>query len=155
MVKQFQNKLDVSVKQVAIVAGQFNEFVTKRLYTACVETLLTHGIADDHIHVAWVPGAFEIPLAAKLLAEQQHIDAVICLGCVIKGETYHFDSIVQESTRGIGEVALLTGKPIVYEVLAVDHIDLANARSQSDGDNKGIDAADAAITMMALIDQLK
>lgn len=145
---------NIQDKRFAIVVARFNEFVTKRLLDGCLKQLQDKGVQDDHIAVAWVPGAFEIPMTAAKFASKSDIDAVICLGCVIKGETYHFDTVVNESARGIASVGLAYQKPVIYEVLAVENVELANARSQSDGDNKGADAADAAIEMVTVLDQI-
>lgn len=133
--------------KIAIVVARFNDFITKKLLDGSLKELQALKVSEDNITVVWVPGAFEIPLAAKKLAKQKNIDAVICLGCVIKGETYHFDTVLNSSTDGIMQVALETEKPIVYEVLGVETVSLAQARAEEDGYNKGEVAAEVAVEM--------
>jgi 6,7-dimethyl-8-ribityllumazine synthase len=140
--------------QIAIVVSTFNEIVTGRLLTAAESTLTQSGIPQHHIQVIRVPGAFEIPLIAKTLAQSGRCDAVICLGAVIRGETPHFDYICAETSRGIGRASLDTGIPIIFGVLTTDTVDQAMERSGPSERNKGADAARTAIEMAMLMKRL-
>lgn len=150
----FVGSLDGSGRRVAIVAARFNEIVTAKLVEGAVAALAKHGVADDGVDIAWVPGAFEIPPVASRLAGSGAYDAVICLGSVIRGDTAHFDLVANEAARGIAQVAYETGVPVIFEVLATD--DLAQAESRAGGahGNKGWDAAEAALETASLMDQL-
>jgi 6,7-dimethyl-8-ribityllumazine synthase len=141
-------------RRVAIVAGRFNEVVTTRLVEGAVDGLHHQGVAPDDVDVAWVPGAFEIPLVAQRLARSGDYDAVVCLGAVIRGDTAHFELVAGEAARGIGEVARLTGVPVIFEVLATDDLEQARARAGGAHGNKGWQAAQAALTMASLMDTL-
>jgi 6,7-dimethyl-8-ribityllumazine synthase len=141
-------------RRVAIVAGRFNEVVTTRLVEGAVDGLHHLGVAPDDVDVAWVPGAFEIPLVAQRLARSGDYDAVVCLGAVIRGDTAHFELVAGEAARGIGEVARLTGVPVIFEVLATDDLEQARARAGGAHGNKGWQAAQAALTMASLMDAL-
>jgi 6,7-dimethyl-8-ribityllumazine synthase len=141
-------------RRVAIIAGRFNEAVTSRLVEGAVDGLRHQGVAPDDVDVAWVPGAFEIPLVAQRLARSRDYDAVICLGAVIRGDTAHFELVAGETARGIGEVARLTGVPVIFEVLATDDLAQAQARAGGVHGNKGWEAAQAALTMASLLDAL-
>lgn len=140
---------------IAIVASRFNDFITKRLLGACLKQLQARGLKDNQITTVWVPGSFEIPLAALKLARRKNVDAVICLGAVIRGETYHFEVVSNECARGIMEASLLSAKPVIMGVLTTDTERQSLARAgQKGGDNKGRDAALAALEMIALLKQL-
>jgi 6,7-dimethyl-8-ribityllumazine synthase len=141
-------------RRVVIIAGRFNEAVTSRLVEGAVDGLRHQGVAPDDVDVAWVPGAFEIPLVAQRLARSRDYDAVICLGAVIRGDTAHFELVAGETARGIGEVARLTGVPVIFEVLATDDLAQAQARAGGVHGNKGWEAAQAALTMASLLDAL-
>jgi 6,7-dimethyl-8-ribityllumazine synthase len=141
-------------RRVAIVAGRFNEVVTTRLVEGAVDGLHHQGVAPDDVDVAWVPGAFEIPLVAQRLARSGDYDAVVCLGAVIRGDTAHFELVAGEAARGIGEAARLTGVPVIFEVLATDDLEQARARAGGAPGNKGWQAAQAALTMASLMDTL-
>lgn len=132
----------------AIVVSRYNEAITQRLLDGCQQTLAAQGAV--HVDVAWVPGALEIPLVARRLAETRVYDAVICLGCVIKGETLHFDLVAQQAAAGISRVAWETGVPVINEVLAVFDPAQAAARA-GDKLNRGVEAAHAAIEMATLL----
>lgn len=138
-------------KTIGIVASKFNDFITKRLFKGCLEELIRRGIPADHVTVAWVPGAFEIPLAALKMAKKKEVHAVICLGAVIRGETLHFDLVARVSADGIAQASLLSGKPVIFGVLATDTVDQAYKRSGEKGHNKGRDAAIAALEMMEVL----
>lgn len=139
---------------VGIVAARFNEVVTTSLVDGALEGLRHAGVDDDDITLVWVPGAFEIPAMAQRLARGGRVDAVLCLGAVIRGETAHFELVAAETARGIAEVARSTGVPCIFEVLATE--DLAQAQSRAGGahGNKGWEAATAALEMVALLRQL-
>jgi 6,7-dimethyl-8-ribityllumazine synthase len=142
--------LQASGKRFAIVASRFNELITRKLLEGAVDCLIRHGAQQENIAVVWVPGAFEIPLAAKKIAQTQRFDAVICLGAVIRGSTPHFDYIAAEVTKGIAATALETGKPIAFGVLTTDTIEQAVERAGMKAGNKGFDAAMTAIEMADL-----
>lgn len=138
-----------------IVTGRFNEFITDRLLAGCLEALERHGADLDQVTVAHVPGAFEIPLAAKAMAESGKYQAVICLGCVIRGATAHFDYVAGEAAKGIGQVAMATGVPVVFGVLTTDTLEQSIERAGSKGGNKGAEAAITAIEMANLLKDLR
>jgi len=140
--------------RVAIVAARFNEFITSKLVGGAVDTLVRHGADDGAIDIAWVPGAFEIPLLAQRLAASGKYDTVICLGAVIRGATPHFDYVAAEVAKGVGQVGLATGLPVVFGVLTTDTIEQAIERAGSKAGNKGADAAMAAIEMVSLLKAL-
>lgn len=140
-----------SGRRVAIVASRFNEHIVRRLVDAAVSGLARHGVAEDDVDVAWVPGAFEIPLVARRFAEGGRHDAVICLGSVIRGETYHFELVANEAGRGVAEVARATGVPCIFEVLATEDVAQAEARAGGPHGNKGWEAAEAALRMVDLL----
>ena len=141
--------------RIAIVAASFNEFITKRLLKACLIQLQRQGVANGRITTVWVPGSFEIPLTALRLAKRKDIDAVICLGAVIRGETYHFEVVANECARGIMQAALLSAKPVIMGVLTTDTVAQAQARArEKGGHNKGRDAACTALDMIALLHKI-
>ena len=146
--------LDGTHCQIGIVVSSFNEVVTGRLLAAAESTLNQLGTPQHHIHVIRVPGAFEIPLIAKTLAQSRRFDAIICLGAVIRGETPHFDYICAETSRGIGRASFETGIPIIFGVLTTDTVDQAMERSGPPERNKGADAARTAIEMALLMKRL-
>jgi 6,7-dimethyl-8-ribityllumazine synthase len=139
---------------LAVVAARFNEIVTSKLVDGALAGLAKHGVAENHIDVAWVPGAFEIPLVADRLASSGRYDAVICLGAVIRGETSHFELVANEAARGIATVSLRTGVPLIFEVLATDDLAQAEARAGGAHGNKGWAAAEAALEMAGLLERL-
>jgi 6,7-dimethyl-8-ribityllumazine synthase len=141
-------------RRFVIVAARFNEVITAKLLTAAVDCLSSHDVDGDDLDVAWVPGAFELPLAARALATTGTYDAVICLGAVIRGETPHFDLVAGQSAAGIRRVAEDTGVPVIFGVLTTETLDQAAERAGGAHGNKGWDAAMAAIEMASLLDQL-
>jgi 6,7-dimethyl-8-ribityllumazine synthase len=141
-------------RRVAIVAARFNRHVVERLVAGAVEGLASHGVADDAVDVAWVPGAFEIPLVAGRLAASGRYDAVLCLGAVIRGETHHFDLVANEAARGVADASRATGVPCIFEVLATDDLAQAEARAGGVHGNKGWEAAEAALQMAGLLESL-
>jgi 6,7-dimethyl-8-ribityllumazine synthase len=141
-------------RHVAIVVSRFHEHVTTRLLEGALAGLRAHGVADEAVDVAWVPGAFEIPLVARRLADTAAYDAIIALGAVVRGETAHFELVSAEAARGVGEVTRETGIPVIFEVLATDTLAHAEARAGGAHGNKGWDAAEAALEMADLLDRL-
>lgn len=139
--------------KVGIVVGRFNEFIVSKLLGGALDGLKRHGVDTENIDVAYVPGAFEIPLVAKKMAQKEEYDAVICLGAVIKGSTPHFDYVCAETTKGIGTVGLSTEKPVIFGVLTTDTIEQAIERAGTKAGNKGYDAAVTAIEMVNLLNQ--
>jgi 6,7-dimethyl-8-ribityllumazine synthase len=141
-------------RRVAVVVARFHEQVTAKLLEGALTGLRSHGVADDAVDVAWVPGAFETPLVAKRMASTGAYDAVICLGAIVRGETAHFDLIATEAARGAAEVGRETGVPVIFEVLATETLAQAEARAGGVHGNKGWDAAEAALEMADLLDLL-
>ena len=137
--------------RVAIVAARFNEFIVTKLVGGAEDCLRRHGVADDDISLAWVPGAFEIPLAAKKLAKSGKYDAVICVGAVIRGSTSHYDYVCAEVSKGIASVSLETEIPVMFGVLTTDTIEQAIERAGTKAGNKGYDCAMSALEMISLL----
>jgi len=153
-VKIYEGKLIAEDLKFAIVAGRFNEFITSKLISGALDALKRHGVKEENIELAWAPGAFEIPLVAKKMAARKCYDAVICLGAVIRGATPHFDHVSNEVTKGIAQVGLETGVPIIFGVLTTDTIEQAIERAGTKAGNKGFDAAISAIEIANLLKQL-
>lgn len=149
--KEYSANLVSNGKKYAIVVARFNHFITDRLVEGCLDTLKRHEVKDEEIELVRVPGAFEIPLAAKKLAHKDY-DAVICLGAVIRGDTSHYDYVCSEVSKGIANVSLESGKPIIFGVVTTDTIEQAVQRSGTKAGNKGSDAAISAIEMANLMD---
>ena len=140
--------------KIAIVASRFNEIITNKLLGGAIDSFVRHGGNENDITVAWVPGAFEIPLIAKKMAESKKYDAVVCLGAVIRGATPHFDMVANETTKGIAAVGLQSEVPVVFGVLTTDNIEQAVERAGSKAGNKGFEAATTAIEMHNLIKKI-
>ncbi|MDD5692210.1 MAG: 6,7-dimethyl-8-ribityllumazine synthase [Candidatus Omnitrophica bacterium] len=155
MTKVIEGNLLAKGKSFGLVASRFNDFMTKELVNGCIDTLIRHGADDKEITVAWVPGAFELPLAAQKMARSKSYDAVICLGTVIRGATPHFDYIASEAAKGVAKVSLDSGVPVVFGIITADSIEQAVERAGSKDGNKGRDAAVSAIEMANLLGQLK
>ena len=151
----FEGKLDATALTFGIVVSRFNSFICERLLEGAVDALVRHGCDDGDIHVARVPGAFEIPLAAKILAESRKYDAIICLGAVIRGSTPHFDYVASEVSKGVASVSLDSGVPIAFGVLTTDTIEQAVERAGTKAGNKGFEAAVTAIETANLFKALK
>jgi 6,7-dimethyl-8-ribityllumazine synthase len=151
--RTIEGKLDAKGLSFGIVISRFNEFISGKLLTGCLDGLNRHGADESQIDIVWAPGAFELPLLAKKLATAKgnRYDAVICLGTVIRGATPHFDFVASEVSKGIANVALETGKPVIYGVLTTDSIEQAIERAGTKSGNKGFDAALAAIEMANLM----
>jgi 6,7-dimethyl-8-ribityllumazine synthase len=139
---------------IAVVVSQFNEFITQRLLDGCLKELARQKVLKKDISVYWVPGAFEIPTVALKLAKKKTIDAVICLGAVIRGETYHFELVAQGAATGITQASLMAQKPIIFGVLSTDTLEQAYSRAEEDGDNKGTESAQAALDMIRLLKRI-
>ena len=140
--------------KVAIVASRFNEIIVNKLLGGAVDGLVRHGVLDDNITVAWVPGAFEIPLAAQKFAESGKYDAVICVGAVIRGQTSHYDYVCNEVSKGIAQVSLNSKVPVLFGIVTTENIEQAIARAGSKAGNKGYDCALSAIEMVNLLRQI-
>ena len=138
-----------------ILVSRFNAFINESLLAGAVDGLRRHGVPDDAIDVVWVPGAFEIPVVAKRMAEGKRYHAVICLGCVIRGATAHFDYVAGEAAKGVAATALQTGVPVIFGILTTDTIEQAIERAGTKAGNKGWDAALAAIEMADLLNRLE
>ena len=150
----YEGKLLAEGLRFAIVASRFNELITRRLLGGALDTLKRHGADEEKIDVAWVPGGFELPLVAGKLAESGRYDAVICIGAIIRGATPHFEYVAAEASKGIAQVALRTGMPVIYGVLTADTIEQAIERAGTKAGNRGADAALAAIEMANLLREL-
>ena len=137
--------------KVGIVAARFNEIIVNKLLGGAVDGLVRHGVEEENITAAWVPGAFEIPVAAQKMAQSGNYDAVICVGTVIRGDTSHYDYVCNEVSKGIAHVSLETGIPVLFGVLTTENIEQAIARAGSKAGNKGYDCAVSAIEMINLI----
>jgi len=151
MNKHFEGVLLGKGLKFGLVASRFNEFITKKLVEGAQDALLRHGVNQEDIEIAWVPGSFEIPLIAKRLAQTKRYDAVICLGAVVRGGTPHFDFIAAEVSKGIAKVSLETGLPIIYGVITADTLEQAIERAGTKMGNKGFDAAVTAIETANLL----
>lgn len=138
----------------AIVVARFNEFITSKLLSGALDALKRHDTDDENISVAWVPGAFEIPLVAKKLATTRKFDAIICLGCVIRGSTTHYDYVCNEVSKGVAAVGLQSGIPTIFGVVTTENIQQAIERSGTKAGNKGFDAAISAMEMANLLNNL-
>ena len=153
--KIYEGKLIGSNLKIGIVLSRFNDFVTSRLLDGAVDGLVRHGVANDDIAVVRVPGAFEIPIMAKKLADLGKYDGIICLGAIIRGETPHFDFVAAECSKGIANVAISADIPIVYGVLTTDTVDQAIDRAGSKSGNRGFDAAMSLIELVNLGKNIK
>ncbi len=155
MAQVLEGGLVSSGKRFGIVVGRFNEFISSRLLAAAIDGLVRHGVDDSAITVAWTPGSFETPLAVKKMAESGKYDAVIALGCVIRGGTPHFDYVAGEAAKGVSQAALQTGVPVIFGILTTNTIEEAVERAGTKAGNKGYDAAVAAIEMVNLVELLE
>lgn len=146
-----EGKVVAQGMKVGIVASRFNEFIVNKLVSGAQDALVRHGVEDDDIDLAWVPGAFEIPVIAKKMAASGRYDAVICLGAVIRGATSHYDYVCNEVSKGVATVSLQTGVPTLFGVLTTENIEQAVERSGTKAGNKGYDTACSAIEMVNLM----
>lgn len=152
--KTLEGKLVSERMKVGIVAARFNEFITSKLVGGAMDGLTRHNVNEEDIQVAWVPGAFEIPLIASKMARSGEYDAVICVGAVIRGNTSHYDYVCNEVSKGIASVSLETGVPVLFGVLTTENIEQAIERAGTKAGNKGYDCALSAIEMVNLIKEL-
>lgn len=140
--------------KVGIIASRFNEIITNKLLGGAVDGLVRHGVEENNITAAWVPGAFEIPVIAEKMAASKKYDAIICVGAVIRGSTSHYDYVCNEVSKGISQVSMKTGVPVLFGVITTENIEQAIERAGSKAGNKGYDCALSAIEMVNLIKQL-
>jgi 6,7-dimethyl-8-ribityllumazine synthase len=152
--KIINGQLKADGKKFVLVASRFNEFITNKLISGAQDMLKRHGASDDDICVIWVPGAFEIPAVAKKAADSDKYDAVICLGCVIRGATPHFDYVAAEVSKGVASISLHGKIPVIFGILTTDTIEQAIERAGTKSGNKGADAAVNAIEMASLYSQI-
>jgi 6,7-dimethyl-8-ribityllumazine synthase len=153
-VKEIRGAFDARGRRFAVAAAGFNEIVVEKLVEGALACFRAHGIAEDDLSVVWVPGAFELSFVARKLAGSGLVDAVVCLGAVVRGETAHFDFVAGEAARGIADAATETGVPVLFGVLTTENMSQALDRAGGKHGNKGWDAAMAAMEMVSLIDQL-
>lgn len=152
--KKFEGKVVSKGLKVGIVAARFNEIIVNKLVGGAIDGLVRHDVDEDDIDVAWVPGAFELPLVAQKMAQSDKYDAVIVLGAVIRGATSHYDLVCNEVAKGTAQISLQTGKPVMFGVITTDTIEQAVERAGSKAGNKGYECACGAIEMVNLINQL-
>lgn len=155
MMKTYEGKLLAQGLRFGVVVGRFNEFIGSKLLSGALDALQRHGALEDDIQVAWVPGAYEIPLAAQKMAASGKYDAVITLGAIIRGSTPHFDYVASETTKGVAKVSLDLGMPVIFGVLTTDTIEQAIERAGTKAGNKGWDAATSAIEMANLLKSME
>jgi len=153
--KIVSGQLKADGKKFAIVASRFNEFITGKLISGAQDMLKRHGASDEDISVYWVPGAFEIPAVAKKIADSKKVDGIICLGCIIRGATPHFDYVAAEVSKGVSLVGLNGTVPVVFGILTTESIEQAIERAGTKAGNKGADAAISTIEMVNLYSQIK
>jgi 6,7-dimethyl-8-ribityllumazine synthase len=154
MTRTYEGGFDGRGVRVAVIASRFNETIGRRLVSGALDCLRRHGVAEEDLFVAWVPGAFELPAAARRIATSGDVDAIVCVGAVIRGETPHFDYVAGHAARGIGDVALNTGIPVTFGVLTTDNVEQAAARAGGKLGNKGFEAALAALELTNLFASL-
>jgi len=152
--KIFEGKLVSGKMKVGIVAARFNEFIVSKLLSGAMDGLKRHDVTEEDVEVAWVPGAFEIPLVASKMAESGKYDAVICLGSVIRGSTSHYDYVCNEVAKGAAQVSLKSGIPVIFGVLTTENIEQAIERAGTKSGNKGYDSALSAIEMVNLLREI-
>ncbi|KEZ50788.1 MULTISPECIES: 6,7-dimethyl-8-ribityllumazine synthase [Metabacillus] len=149
--KTYEGNLVGSGLKVAVIVGRFNEFITSKLLSGATDALKRHGVEEENVEIAWVPGAFEIPLVAKKMAASNKYDAVITLGTVIRGSTTHYDYVCNEAAKGVSQASMSTGVPVIFGVLTTESIEQAIERAGTKAGNKGYEAAVAAIEMANLM----
>lgn len=154
MGQHFEGHLVGENLKIGLVVSRFNEFITQKLLAGAQDALLRHGVSKDNIDVAWVPGAFELPLAVKALAQRGDYDAIIALGCIIRGATAHFDYVAGEVSKGISRLNLELNLPVIFGVLTTETIEQAIERAGTKAGNKGWEAAQSAIEMANLLKQI-
>ncbi|WP_215885306.1 6,7-dimethyl-8-ribityllumazine synthase [Acidithiobacillus sp. RW2] len=154
MIQQIEGSLQAGKFRFVLLVSRFNSFITQQLEQGAIDGLRRHGASDEQIHVVYVPGAYEIPLVAQKLARSGNYDAVLCLGAVIRGGTPHFDYVAGEVSKGVAQVAMDTGIPVVFGILTTDSIEQAIERAGTKAGNKGFDAAMTALEMVQLLGQI-
>jgi len=154
MPQELQGNLQVGKERYGIVVSRFNDFITSRLLDGALDCLRRHGAGEDQMTILWVPGSFEVPVAALRMARSGHFDAIICLAAVIRGQTDHYDYVCQQITRGVGEVGLSTGVPTLYGVITSETLEDAVNRAGAKSGNQGFKAASAAIEMVQVFQRL-
>lgn len=152
--KVYEGKLVSNDIKVGIVVARFNEFITSKLLGGAIDGLKRENVKEEDIEVAWVPGAFEIPLVAKKMAESKIYDAVICLGAVIRGATSHYDYVCAEVSKGVAQVSMNSGIPVMFGILTTDSIEQAVERAGAKAGNKGFECAQGAIEMVNLLREM-
>jgi len=150
MGKTYEGRFDARGRKIAVVASRFNDFFTRELLAGARDCLARHGVPETDVEVAWVPGSFELPLVASRLAASKRYGAVICLGCLIQGDTPHFQLVAAEVTKGIAQIGLATGVPVVFGVVTAETIEQAVERSGTKAGNRGFDAALSALELIDL-----
>jgi len=153
--KIFEGKLTSNNVRIGIIAARFNEFITSKLLGGAIDCLTRHGLNEEQIEIAWVPGAFEIPLIASKMANTKRYDAIICLGAVIRGSTTHYDYVCSEVSKGIASVSLKSDIPVMFGVITTENIEQAIERAGTKAGNKGYEAAVSAIEMVNLIKEIE
>ena len=151
----YEGKLNGSGLKIGIVAARFNEFIVSKLVSGAQDCLYRHNVAKEDIELAWVPGAFEIPLVAQAMARTKKYDAIICLGCVIRGATSHYDYVCNEVSKGIAKVSLDENMPVMFGVVTTENIEQAIERAGTKAGNKGSDCAMGALEMVSLLKGIK
>jgi len=154
MIEEIKGRINAGKAKYAIVVSRFNEFITSKLLGGAIDCLQRHGAADDQIRVVWVPGACEITIAARKLANTNEVDAVLCLGAVIRGQTGHYDAVCQQVVRGVGQINYDTGIPTVFGVLTCETLEQAIERAGTKMGNAGADAALTAMEMVHVMEQM-
>ena len=153
--KCYEGKLVGGNMRIGIVAARFNEFIVAKLVSGALDGLKRHDVPEENIEIAWVPGAFEIPLIAKKMANTKRYDAIICLGAVIRGATSHYDYVCNEASKGIAQVSLQSEMPVLFGILTTDTIEQAIERAGAKAGNKGYDCALGAIELVNLLQEIK
>ena len=152
--QKIEGLLDAKNKKYVLIASRFNEFISNKLVDGAIDCLLRHGADESSLSIVWVPGAFEIAVTANKLAKSDKNDAIICLGAVIRGATPHFELVAHETAKGIAQVSLSTGKPVIFGIITADSIEQAIERAGTKAGNRGWDAALSAIEMTNLLPKL-
>ncbi len=153
--KTYEGKLVSRDLKIGIITARFNEFITSKLLGGAVDALVRHEVKEENIEIAWVPGAFEIPLIASKMAKSKKYDAIICLGAVIRGSTTHYDYVCNEVSKGIAHVSINSDIPVMFGVLTTENIEQAIERAGTKAGNKGFDCAVGAIEMINLIREIE
>jgi 6,7-dimethyl-8-ribityllumazine synthase len=154
MIKKIEGMLDAKNKKYVLVVSRFNEFISNKLVDGAIDCLVRHGAEEKNISIVWVPGALEIPVTAAKLVKSDKNQAIICLGAIIRGDTPHFDYIANEAVKGIAQVSISTGKPVIFGIITANSIEQAIERAGTKAGNKGWDAAMSAIEMSNLLPKI-